>query len=160
MRHRLYRGSYAPTAQTAAVDAWEIIAAAAGLIALAEFRIWQTSDFGDSEEEILDIIFYRGTGTYTSGSGGATPTARNVDYSGVAASMSLEGRNTTQAAAGTGALTEFARMGWNVREQGLWLPGEEEEDQVEPTDAIVIAVPAPADSLTWGSSVLVQEVGT
>jgi hypothetical protein len=159
MRGRIYTCPIAtPTAQTAATDAFEVTAAATGIVALRRVHLFQTSDAGDAEEEVLEVVINRVVGAFTSGSGGETITPAPVDQEVTAASTVVEARNTTVISGGSA--TQMLSLGWNVRSEFLWIPAEGEEIICHPTDAIVVNVSAPADSLTYGGSVVIEELGT
>src|SRR3954447_3189479 len=103
---RAYTVSFAPSAQTVAIDFFELITGAGGTIALLGLVISQTTELGDAQEEKLGLKFTRATGSYTSGSGGNTGVARPpVRASDAAATFTAETLNTTQIAVGSGTLT-------------------------------------------------------
>jgi len=69
---RFYTAQFSAVAVTAAQDFFEITAPSGAVIRVHEWEIFQTSDFGDAQEEILRIETVRGVGSTTSGSGGVT----------------------------------------------------------------------------------------
>lgn len=156
---RMYKASFAPTAQTTAVDAFELLAPSDSVLRIHRFRLWQTSDVGDAAEEVLTLTITRGTGSVASGSGGVTPDIHPIDDGDAAFGGTIEARNTTQLAVGTGTLEVLDRLGWNVRipHETVYTP--EERDTVSPGDYWVLSVSAPTDSVTWGASVVFEEIG-
>lgn len=126
-------------------------------IRVLALNLHNTSDFGDAQDEIISVFWDRGN--TTSGSGGNTVTPRPCVPSDTAAGFTAETFNTTAASLGTAV--KMARHGFNVR-AGLERPYTPEE-QFETTQAIgflALRLAAnPADSLTIGGSVLVEEMG-
>lgn len=160
MRGRIYTVPIAFAPQTAAIDALEAVAAATGILALKRVVLANSSDAGDAEEEILQVEIKRAAGAYTSGSGGTTPTPVPTDQEGAASSFTAEVNNDTQAVAGSGTLVTVKSQGWNVRSEFLYIPDDGEEILVSPTDAVIVSISAPADSLTIGGFAVLEEVGT
>lgn len=120
-------------------------------------NLHQTTDFGDAQDEVVGILWVRGN--TTSGSGGNTVTPRPCVPSDTAAGFVAESFNTTAASAGTAVNVQ--RHGLNVR-GGIERPYTNEE-VAQTTQAIgflaLRLAAAPADSLTIGGSVLVEEDG-
>jgi hypothetical protein len=121
--------------------------------------MWQTSDFGDAQDEVIGLEICRGN--TTSGSGGSTaPLVSPHDDTGTAASFTAECRNTTQATAGT--VAHLHMDGWNVRAPYIWVPP---SDDWRPFDAsttkylCVRLLAAPVDAITMNASLLVRELG-
>ena len=156
---RLHKASFAPTAQTVAVDAFELLAPTDSILRIHSFRIWQTTELGDAAEEVLTVTETRGIGTVTSGSGGATPDIHPVDDGDAAFGGTIEARNTTQLAAGTGTLEILDRRGWNIRVPLEVIFTPEERPVIGPGEYYAIGVSAPADSVTWGASITFEEIG-
>lgn len=158
----LYGRTYScPTgfgAVSAAVDLFEITAAATGIVGLTGLQIGQSSDAGDAEDELLQIIISRVVGAFTSGSGGASVTPAPLDQEGAAASSTCEAKNTTQITGGTA--TVMFNDSFNVRAGYLWVPTPQQIIIASPTDAIVVALSAPADALTLAATATIEELGT
>ncbi len=133
----------APVAVTAAFDAVEITSAT-GAIAIKRLRLWQTTDLGDAEEEVLRVNWLRGY--TTSGSGGPTTVIAPSNSFDAAATMAAELINTTVASTTTPVV--LAPTGWNIRMplDDLYPPGE--ELWIRTTSRIVCRVTAPADSIS------------
>lgn len=156
---RTYSVDIPATAFTAAVDLLEINPATNQMLKLLEIRLWQTTELGDAQDEVLPITLV--TGFTTSGSGGssATPVPDEV---GDVFGGTCEVMNTTQANTGTTVsrlLGGFKVIGG----EWIWLP-------VPLTDSpagiwipyntrAVIRTTAPADSVTIAGRVKFGTVG-
>ncbi|MDP9144091.1 MAG: hypothetical protein M3N43_05260 [Actinomycetota bacterium] len=102
------------TAFTTAIDVFELLAGSSVPLALMGFRLGQTTEIGDAQEEGLQLVLKQVTGAPTSGSGGGTSTARPVLPNDVAASATLETGNTTKLTGGTSV--DLDRPVWNIRQ--------------------------------------------
>lgn len=154
---RKYWVDLPPTAITVAADLFELTPADDKPIRVLSVNIHQTSDLGDAAEEIISLVWVRGH--TSSGSGGSTPTPRPCNPSDTAAGFTAEAGNTTAASAGTGV--NLARHGWNVRAplERPYTPDEAPEASQANTTLVLRMAAAPADSLTIGGAVLVEEMG-
>ncbi len=157
---RCYTVSFSASAQTAAIDFFELITGAGGSLALLGLEIGQTTELGDAAEEQIRLQITRATGSYTSGSGGNTGVARPPVRAGEAsATFTAETLNTTQIAAGSGALTVVSRYAFNLRAgyERFWTP--ETAISIGPSSALAIGLAAaPADSVTWEGTAYVAEL--
>lgn len=157
---RCYTVSFAASAQTAAIDFFELITGAGGTVALLGLVIGQTTELGDASEEKLRLKFTRATGSYTSGSGGNTGVARPPCRAGdAAATFTAETLNTTQVAVGSGTLTVINQEPFEVRAgfERFWTP--ETAFTSGPSSALAIGLAAaPADSVTWEGTAYVAEL--
>jgi len=160
MRGRTFSGGMAFTAQSAIFDAFELIAPAAGLVALKSIQLGQSTLLTDANEFICQITFHRFTGTYTTGSGGETPAMAALHQDGVASSSTLKARNDTVAVVGTGAIEVVGYDAWNLRGGYLYLPPEEDRIIAAPTDAIIVTVSDPGTSVVVGGTIVWEEIGT
>jgi hypothetical protein len=156
---RVYSIQVNAVAVTAAQDLFEILAAATKPFTIHELVIGQTSDVGDAQDENLLILFKRATGSYTSGSGGSTPAKVAHVTSDTAAGVTAEANNTTQSSAGSGALTTIRAEPFNVRAGYQYLPTPETRIFFTGSEAAVISIPAPADSLTLSATLVIEEFG-
>jgi len=157
---RTFTAIFEPTAVTTAVDFFEIAAPTTGVVMILEWNIYQITDFGDTEEEILDIETVRGDGTVTSGSGGSTVTPQPLDNGDGAAGSTVEALNTTRMAVGTGVLDITLKDGWNVRAPYNKVYTPETRPIVTPGDRWTLSLDdAPADSITIGGSITFVELG-
>ncbi len=93
------------------IDWFEITVATQKPIAVHGIAMSQTSDLGDSEEEVLQWQVIRGH--TTTGSGGLAPTIHPTSNNDVAAGLTAEGLNDVIASAGTAENGPI--HGWNVR---------------------------------------------
>jgi hypothetical protein len=153
---RMYCINLTATAFTVAADLVEITPADDKPVIVHGFRVWQTTELGDTAEEVIPIGWVRGNAT--TGSGGNTSVAATPKNPGdAAAGMTVETANTTAATAGT-AVTCYS-TGWNVRAplEVVFTP----EQRIIATQAQTLLVlrllAAPADSTTIGCSVDVEE---
>jgi hypothetical protein len=157
---RVYTVVFAASAQAVAVDWFELIAGANVGIALLGLDICQTTELGDAAEEQIDWYIKRGSGSYTSGSGGNTGVARTPVRSGdAAATFTAETLNTTRIAVGTGTLTTVLNSAFNLRVglQLFWTP--ETAITLKASEALAIGqTGAPADSVTWVGTAYVAEL--
>lgn len=157
---RLYTIQFGAQAVTAAIDFLELLVPSDAVMALREVRITQSTEAGDAASEQLRFQIKRATGTYTSGSGGAVSTLNKVQTGDAAAGITGEQLNTTQAAAGTGALTTLLEEAENVHNGWLHKPPPDERLIFSPGEACVISLPAaPADSVSFSLYALVEEIG-
>lgn len=157
---RLYVANFEDVAVTAAQDLFEIAAPATAAIKIHSFSLGQSTDVGDSAEEILELETVRGDGGVTTGSGGSTPTAQPIDNGDAAPSATVEANNTTRLAAGTGTLDVLEKFLWNVRIpfEKIWTP--ETRPVITPSDFWTISLnDAPADSITCSGSIVFEEIG-
>jgi hypothetical protein len=160
MAGRLYTVSWdAATSITVQIDVFELVPADDKPIFLEELTMWQTSDFGDAQDEVIGIQIIRGF--TTSGSGGATATVGKFDSpGGTAISGTQECRNTTLATTGTTDILH--EDGWNVRAPYIWTPP---SDDWRPyctqaqTGLYVRLLAAPVDAITMNASCKIREMG-
>lgn len=153
---RMYTIPLAPTAITVAADLVEITPADDIPVLIHGFRVWQTTDVGDAQEEIITLSWVRGHTTSGSGGSAATPVLKN--HRDTAAGMTAEVGNTTAASAGT-TTTPYA-TGWNVRSplEVVFTPEQRIRADQGNTTIVLRMGAAPADSLTIGCSVDVEEL--
>lgn len=136
------------SAFTAAIDVFELLAASGKPLVLISFEIGQPTEIGDTQEEQLLLIMKRASGSFTSGSGGGTSTARPLTPNDTAAGATIETGNTTQVAVGSGALVTLAEFQWNLRSTLLHLPVPEERVTLAAGEALTLGLSgSPADSI-------------
>lgn len=140
----------------APVSLCEIVAHANKVLVLLGINVSQTSDAGDAEEEIVDLIFKSGQSSAGSGGSASTPVS-NDPSGGASAGFTARQADTTIPSGGT-ILTHMTD-GWNVR-----MPF----DKVLPeTQQIILGggrrasleISGAADSLTVKGYLTVQEIG-
>lgn len=162
MSGRVFTACIAAVASPAtAFDLFEIIAPTESSIALLGWQVGQQSDEGASAHEMLRISLKRATGTYTSGSGGSTATPQSVvqGAGSVSSGGSVEVMNTTQAAAGTGALVTLLSDAFDVFAGHQIILPPEFQFTAKATDALILSVDeAPADALTINGTAWFREV--
>lgn len=156
---RMYRAPFSAVSVSAAVDVFEVLAANGLPFVLHSVVLGQSSDYGDAQAEGLSVLVKRATGSYTSGSGGSTvtPTKSTNDPS---AGPTPETNNTTQASAGSGALTTIHADAFNVQGGFQFLPTPEERASLTflPTEACVVSITAPADAITLSGTLVFEEL--
>lgn len=156
---RFYSAQTNAVAVSAAQDLIELLAASGKALVIHEIIIGQYSDMGDSAAEALSVLIKRASGSYTSGSGGSTPTPAPHCKADTAAGVTCEMNNTSQAAAGSGALTTIRADVWNVQQPYQYLPPPEQRISIAPAEALVVSITAPADALTTNVTVVFEEMG-
>lgn len=155
---RFYTISTTVTA-SAAQDVFEVLANSAKPFWLHEIVLSQSSDYGDSAAEGLGVRIKRATGSYTSGSGGSSPTPSKHHTSDAACGATVEANNTTQAAAGTGTLTTIRNESFNIQGGYQYLPTPETRLFFAGSEACVVSVTAPADAITLDAIMVIEELG-
>lgn len=159
---RQYTCRLAPTAFTTTVDLFEVTPADDKPIVILGCVIFQTgtADFGDAQEEGLEINIQRGGTAMTSGSGGSAAAAGvPTDASGATAGFTFEAGNTTLATFTGGTIpwedAMNVRVGWQY-----WPIPEARISCSQANGGIVVRVAAaPADSITLNGSLVVAELG-
>lgn len=151
---------FAAVAATAAQDLFEIKASSTQPLILHEVRITQYSDVGDAASEALSFTVKRFAGSYTSGSGGSSPTPALLDSADSATGVTCEANNTSRAAVGTGSLTTLLTTADNIAPGWHFLPTPECRPKCKPAEGFIIGLEtAPADSLTINGYAIVEEIG-
>jgi hypothetical protein len=148
----LYSASFSAVALTAAADLFEITAATDRPVEIVGWTIFQTTDLGDAQEEVLSLTIERGV---TAGTGGTSVTP--VDYGGRGESTSDATVNRTVTTAHTSG-TVSLRKGWNIRiPEEFWLPPELYVYVDAGTDPVTLTMAAPADSITVSGTIIWRE---
>lgn len=149
-----------PTAYTTEIDLFEILAGSASIIQILEWEIFQISDVGDAQEEIIDLEEVRGYSTVTSGSGGAAYTPKPQTQGDGASAATVEVGNTTRLAVGTGTIETIKKYGWNVRSPYTKVYIPEARPIILPSQYWTLGLDAtPTDSVTVGGSLTFYEFG-
>ncbi len=155
---RIYTARFDPTAITAAVDLFEVLAAADVPVHIHGWHLFQTTELGDAAEEILEIETVRGVGA-TGGSGGQAAAEYPRDVNGPAAVTAVEARNTTRMTAGGGSVTTLEELGWNLRIPWDFFYPPELRARVDPGELWTLAlVTAPGDSTDIGGTLWLEEL--
>jgi len=149
---RIFQGSVAAVAASAAQDVFEITAPATHIIDIREIRLGQYSDAGDAAAELVSVQIIRGY--TTSGSGGSTPTLYSLQGAGTPAGT-YEANNTTLAQTGGGKIA--LADSFNVQAGWWYRPPADERIQIQPGERVVVRITAPADAVTLNASLVVEE---
>lgn len=153
MLQRMYSCTFEAVAITAVQDIFELLAGTNDTVRLYRLRLFQTTDLGDAQEEVLRIRIR--SGQTVSGSGGSSGTEVPIDVGDGAATSAVLLNNTTQA--GTGTIVTNEVLGWNIRVplDHIWTP--EDRPCVRGARRVTVElVAAPTDSITvsgvlvWG----------
>lgn len=157
---RRYTANFKSIAVTAAQDLFEILAPTDAIVVVHSWRLGQTTEAGDAEEEQVLLTTNRGVGSVTSGSGGATVTAQPIEDSDTAFAGTVERNNTTIMAVGTGTLEELEAHTWNVRVEKEIVYTPETRPIIAPGNRWTLELEtAPVDSITMTGSVTFEEIG-
>jgi hypothetical protein len=157
---RGYTCTFGPTAETAAFDVFELTPADDKPLTIVGCTIGQTTEFGDAQEEELEIKIMRGGTAMTSGSGGTTAAnGVSVDATGATSGFTFEAGNTTLATFTSGVTLLEDSM--NVRSGWQWWPPPEMWISVsQGNGGLVIRMNStPADSITFVATLYVLEEG-
>ena len=155
---RMYVVTFENVSVSAAQDFFELVPADDKPVRLHSLELSQSSDAGDSEEELLRVKVIRGH--TTSGSGGTSPTPRNLhSATGAAAGFTAEVNNTTIASAGT--THDLWAATFNVRAglEKVWTPETMPGAGQGSTTIVVRLMAAPGDALTMSGTLYVEELG-
>ena len=150
---RMYAVVFEEVAATAAQDVFEINAPADAVVILHSVTITQSTDAGDSEAEMLPILFHLGS---TSGSGGSAPTASPLEVGTVAFGGTVEVNNTSQSTEGVFMHAEA----FNIQAGFYYRPTPEERIIIAPSDRLIIELQAaPTDSINLNGVAIIEEFG-
>jgi hypothetical protein len=138
----------------AAFDAFEIKSTTGIGFIVHEIVIAQSSD---TDSEQLGVTIKRAASTYTSGSGGTSPTPAKLNSADAAAAITAEVMNTTQAVVGTGSLTTMKSDAFNVLSGWHYLPTPECRPVFPVSEACVVSISAPADAVTVRGYAVIEE---
>jgi len=156
---QIYDAIFQNIAVTALQDFFEILAPTDATVIVHAWEIYQTSDVGDAEEEILRIETVRGLGS-TTGSGGATITPEAKEEGFVNPGSVVKRNNTTRMVAGGGSLEILETFGFNNRIplEKIYTP--ELRPIVSGADFWTLSLPVgPSDSLTMSGKISFEELG-
>ncbi|HSR79116.1 MAG TPA: hypothetical protein VLN57_21260 [Xanthobacteraceae bacterium] len=154
---RCYTVTLTPTAIAVATTDLIALRAATDIpIKIRSLRVWQTSDFGDAQDEIVTLQLVRGN--TTAGSAGATFTPVPADKKDAAASLTARVGDTTAASAGTTDIPY--QSGWNVRAPFEFIFPDEMMVRGDQGGGFIVLRfgAAPVDSLTVAASISVWEI--
>lgn len=152
---RIYYTQFTAVAITAQTDLFEILTPASCIVMPVSVRLAQTSDFGDAQDEILSLTWFRGH--TTTGSGGTTVTPSKADNGDSASGCTTKTNNTTLATGGSPVTLPVD--GWNVRAGYIYVPVPDEFAILSPSTRLVLRMSAPADSITGHGTITFKEIG-
>lgn len=156
-----HTAGFKAVAITAAQDLFEVRASANSIVIIHGFSLFQTTDLGDAQEEVLRLTTNRGTGSVNSGSGGSSATLIPLIRGTTSFGGTVEVNNTTVLAIGTGTLTnDIEHIGWNIRipMNFWWTP--ESRPIILPSDYWTLELEAaPADSITVSGTIYIEQNG-
>jgi len=153
---QIYDGIFTDIAVVALQDFFEILADTDNAISVHGWEIFQITDVGDAEEEILRIETVRGIGSTSSNGTAITPHAKE---DGFAAPGAVVERNGTTRMTG-GTLEILETFGWNIRIPFEKIYTPETRPIITPGDRWTLSLPtAPSDSLTTSGKVTFEEIG-
>jgi hypothetical protein len=112
----IYGANFSAQAVTTATDIFEITPAADRAVVIYGLTMCQTTDLGDSAEEVLCIGIYRDC---TAGSGGTANTEYIYNHHSGGAAATAATRSLGTASTG-GTLIDI--IGWNIRVPLMWIP--------------------------------------
>lgn len=118
---REYTVSFENVTVSAAQDLWEVNPAADKPIELLAVTLWQSSDKGDAEEEMLRVTIKRTTASFASGSGGSSGTSVKVNPDDAASGAAAE-TNNTSVSTGTQEILEPFYPNIRAGEQMIFMP--------------------------------------
>lgn len=149
---RFYNISYAAAATTTETDLFEITCATDKPIKVWGWFIYQTTDLGDSAEEVVSLTLQRGV---TAGSGGSSVTPAALVENDTAAGATCNRSVTTAHTGGT----VIWRGGWNIRIPAeFWFTPETAPVIGADADPVTLTMTVPADSITVGGSLIFEEL--
>ena len=152
---RVYAVTFSAVSVAAAQDLFELTPADGRPIEIVGIELGQTSDFGDAQDEQLQISIIRGF--TTSGSGGTAATPAPLSPLDIAAGLTAEVNNTTVANTGTSATLHVGV--WNVRAGYInWFPEGMRPAATQANSTLVVRQTAPADAITMSGTLYVREL--
>lgn len=164
----VFSATFSAIAVSAAQDLFEIVAPAAGRIAIRDIKIGQYSDFGDAAAENLSIQVIRGFTTTGSGGAAVTPSRLDDHPNAGSSGATVARNNTTVAQDGTGAIlvadTFNIAAGWalsDVLGNVIDNPSamiDKGRIMVRKAERLVVRITAPADALTMNGTMTWEEL--
>lgn len=156
MAGQIYTAVFESVTVSALQDLFEIIAPADAVL---EMLRWKISQEESEVSEQLGFAIKMAAGSYTTGSGGTTPTPGKTMTGDPVSGSTAKANNTTQAVVGSGTLVTIDRQGENVLNgvEMIYLP--EDRPIVSPTDAFIIGLMVAPASLEMSGLVEWREMG-
>jgi hypothetical protein len=153
----IYTAVFNQVAVTAQQDLFEITSPADAITIIHALELSQSTEIGDAQEEMLNIIIRRGN--TTSGTGGTQAiTSQPVESGSSAYGGVIDINNTTKATAGTAQIIRVDN--WNVRMPYLWMPTPEMRLIMGPSVRVAFELATtPTDSITMSGTLWFEELG-
>lgn len=151
---RMYSCSFDAVAITAVQDLFALVAPTNATVRIHQFDLFQTTDLGDAQEEVLRLRIRQGQ--TVAGSGGSAGTIIPQDVDDSASGATVRTNDTTQANTGTIVVDEI--FGWNIRVPmtRIWTP-ETRPIVKGGRRATFELLGAPTDSVTVSGMLIWQE---
>ncbi len=151
----LYSTTFNQVAVSAVQDLFDLLTAADSITIIHAVELSQSSDYGDAQEEGLNLIFERGATTASNGTL-VTPSPLESGSSLYGGSTRVNG--ATRSTAGT--IQPLRVDNWNVRIPYLWLPTPEMRPILGPNVRFVVDLNTPpADAITMSGTLVFEELG-
>ena len=158
MSGQIYTASVSAVAVSAVQDLFEILCPSDAVLEILELGIGQSSDAGDSEEEVLLTTLRMVSGAPTSGSGGSTPTPAPHNLGGAASGCTVEANNTTQLSGGTNTVLRPWIINVRIPDSLIFIP--ENRIYISPSTRFLWELEtAPAEAITLSAHVTWRELG-
>lgn len=153
---RFYSITFDNVAITASVDFFEITPVDDRPVILHALHLSQSTEVGDTAEEMMRVNIIRGYAT--SGSGGSAPTPAPLNPLDAAAGFTAETNNTTVASSGT-PVTLHSEV-FNVRSGmvQVWTPETRPIVTQAQSTLVVRLATTPADSVSFSGTLYVEEI--
>ena len=129
-------------------------------VMLRGFRLSQTSEVADAQEEGLRVTVKRLPATYTVGSGGSAVTPAPLDVADTAAGCTTRCNDATVGTT-SGSAVILEEIGWNVRNSpcDFWYPDERFCPKAKQGEAIAVVLESTvADDLTACLTFWIEEL--
>jgi hypothetical protein len=146
---------------TTSQDLFEIASPADAITIIHALELSQSSEIGDTQEEMLNIVFRRGN---TTSATATTVTTQPIETGSSSYGGVVKANSTVKATGGT-AVTLRADN-WNVRMPYLWLPTPEMRPILGPMVAAtpnarinIELVTVPTDAITMSGTLWFEELG-
>ena len=148
---RMYSATFEEVTVSAVQDLFQILAAATTSVKVHGVVFSQSSDAGDAESEMLNILIHRGS---TNGTAGTTPTPTPLDINDVAAVTVVEANNTGQGTEGPFIHSESFNVLAGI--QIWWTP--ETRPIIAPSDLFHVELQTtPNDDLVMSGTIYFEE---
>jgi hypothetical protein len=154
---RVYAATFEDVSWAGAYDFFEILAPSDACLVIHRCVITQEDD---ETSQQLPVVFTRGSGSVTSGSGGASVTPAPLHFGDPATGATVERMNSTRLAVGSGTLTVLHREGFNALSGMDYRPTPEERIVLSPGQYLAIGSPnTPSPTLNVSGVLVFEELG-